>query len=383
MQKLLTIFLLISFSCQQKEAREKPNIVQPGAHQLEEYLPMLERKNVALTINHSSLIDSIPLADVLMEKGVQVGKVFTPEHGFFGTVSDGEFISYEEQYAPFQMVSLYGENKKPTTEQMQGIDIMVFDIQDVGARFYTYISTLHYVMQACAEAEIPLIVLDRPNPNGSYVDGPVLDLDYQSFVGMHPIPVVYGMTIGELATMVNEEGWLGDGVRADLRIVKIKNWDHKQTYPLPVKPSPNLPNELSISLYPSLCLFEGTIMSVGRGTEHPFQQVGHPDYPEALHGFIPQSMEGSKYPPYEELQCYGLSWINQKPTYEFTLDPLIEAYTKMNREDFFNDYFTKLAGSTLLQKQIEAGLTEKEIRATWKEDLKAFKELREKYLLYK
>lgn len=382
MRTVIVILFMLSISCGSKPQEQKSSVL-PGAYQLEEYLPLLKDKKVAVTVNHSSLIEDTHITDSLMSLGVSITKVFTPEHGFTGTVSDGVVIEYDSAESNYELISLYGKNKKPSTGQMQNIDVMVFDIQDVGARFYTYISTMHYVMEACAENNIPIVILDRPNPNGSYVDGPVLDTALQSFVGIHPIPIVHGMTIGELAQMINGEGWLENGVKADLQVVKIQNWDHSMPYSLPVKPSPNLPDDLSISLYPSLCLFEGTIMSVGRGTDHAFQQIGHPDYPDGAYSFTPESREGAKWPPYEDLTCYGLSWIGTKPHYKFTLQPLIETYRKMNRDDFFNDYFKRLAGTNSLQKQIEEGQTEQEIRASWKPELSNFKKKRKQYLLYK
>ena len=382
MQKLISILIIFSLSCSSSDKDQKAQIL-PGAYQLGEYLDLLQNKNVGLTVNHSSLIGSTHLLDSLIKLGVKVPKVFTPEHGFTGTVSDGVVIEYDTTTSTYELISLYGKNKKPSEKELEGIDIMIFDIQDVGTRFYTYISTMHYVMEACAENNIPIIIMDRPNPNGSYVGGPVLEESLSSFVGMHPIPIVHGMTVGELAMMINGEGWLAGGIKVDLTVVKIKNWKHSTHYSLPVKPSPNLPNDLSISLYPSLCLFEGTIMSVGRGTDHAFQQIGHPDYPIAKHGFTPISQEGAKWPPYEDLMCYGESWIGQQPKYNFTIQPLIDAYEAMARDDFFNDYFKRLAGTNLLQKQIEEGQTEGEIRASWEPALTDFKTKRKQYLLYK
>lgn len=379
------LILLISFicGCTQNSAQESVKEIYPGAHHTNEYLTLLKDKNVGLTVNQSSIIGTTHLTDSLLKTGVSLSKVFTPEHGFKGTISDGKQIEYDDDTLPFELISLYGKNKKPTNEQLEGIDVMIFDIQDVGTRFYTYISTMHYVMEACAESDIPLIILDRPNPNGSYVDGPVLDTAFRSFVGMHPIPIVHGMTVGELAQMINGERWLSDGVQCDLTIIPIKNWDHSMKYSLPVKPSPNLPNDLSISLYPSLCLFEGTIMSVGRGTDYAFQQIGHPDYPDTTNSFTPNSREGAKWPPYEDQVCYGVSWIGQESTYEFSLQPLLEAYKKMSLDSgFFNTYFKRLAGNNQLQIQIQQGLTEQEIKATWEPELGNFKSLRKKYLIY-
>ncbi|GAB4237730.1 MAG: hypothetical protein Tsb0034_13040 [Ekhidna sp.] len=337
---------------------------------------------MALAVNHTSVINGTHLTDTLTRAGFNIRKVFTPEHGFKGSASDGEEIEYSNDSSVYELISLYGQNKKPTPQQLEGLDVMVFDMQDVGTRFYTYLSTMHYVMEACAENNVQMVILDRPNPNGSYVDGPVLDTAFRSFVGMHPIPIVHGMTLGELAHMINGEGWLQKSNQVDLTVISIRNWTHSQPYSPPLKPSPNLPNDLSISLYPSLCLFEGTIMSVGRGTDHPFQQIGHPLYPDTLHSFVPTSMEGAKWPPYEEERCYGISWTGQSPTYGFSLKPLIEAYHKMDTTGFFNSYFKRLAGTDLLQKQIEDGWTEAEIRETWRRDLDTFKALRKKYLLY-
>jgi uncharacterized protein YbbC (DUF1343 family) len=381
MQRFIFIILVISTGCA-NQPKDQIHPVLPGAYQTDQYFPLLKGKKVGLTVNHSSLIEGTHLTDTLISSGVDVLKVFTPEHGFLGTLSDGVQVEYDTSNAPFDLISLYGKNKKPTPEQLDQLDVMIFDIQDVGTRFYTYISTMHLVIEACAENNIPIIILDRPNPNGSYVDGPVLEQGFESFVGMHQIPIVHGMTVGELAQMVNGEGLLKDGIKCDLSIVPIKNWTHDMLYSLPVNPSPNLPGDLSISLYPSLCLFEGTIMSVGRGTDYAFQQIGHPEYPDTTYSFIPTSREGAKWPPYEDQKCYGRSWIGQQPNYAFSLKPLIDAYNKMNRDDFFNDYFKRLAGTNSLQKQIEEGQSEEQIRSTWEPGLSAFKEKRNKYLLY-
>ncbi|MEP1033409.1 DUF1343 domain-containing protein [Ekhidna sp.] len=382
MLRLFSLCIIVAFGCSSESANDSTQILT-GADQTARYVSLIKGKRVGLTVNHSSQIADTHLTDTLLELGIDIAKVFTPEHGFTGTVSDGAKVEYDSSQASYTLISLYGKNKKPTSEQLDNLDVMVFDIQDVGARFYTYISTMYYVMEACAKNNIPLIILDRPNPNGSYVDGPVLDTAFSSFVGIAPIPLVHGMTIGELAQMFNGEGWLNDGVKCDLNVITIANWNHSKPYSVPIKPSPNLPNDLSISLYPSLCLFEGTIMSVGRGTEHAFQQIGHPEYPEAQHAFTPASREGAKWPPYEDLICYGRSWIGQEPTYVFSLQPLIDAYQKMDRGDFFNDYFKRLAGTDQLRKQIESGMTEDQIRESWENELDQFKQLRAKYLLYK
>lgn len=380
MIRLISFCVVLAFGCSAPEKKEAP--ILPGAYQTTDYIPILEGKKVGVTVNHSSKIDDQHLTDTLQNMGIDLAAVYTPEHGFTGTISDGAEISYDSSKTSYQLISLYGKNKKPTAEQLSSIDIMIFDIQDVGTRFFTYISTMFYVMEACAENNIPVVILDRPNPNGSYVDGPVLEESQKSFVGIAQLPIVHGMTVGELAQMFNGEGWLANGIQCDLTVIPIKNWDHAKPYSLPQKPSPNLPDDLSISLYPSLCLFEGTIMSVGRGTDYAFQQIGHPEYPEAQHAFYPQSREGSKWPPYEGLTCYGLSWIGKQPQYSLTLKPLIDTYNLMNRDDFFNDYFKRLAGTELLQKQIEQGLTEEQIRETWQDGLQEFKRKRAKYLIY-
>ncbi len=380
MYKCFFVLVLVFGCAAQSEVQTKT--VLPGAYQLTEYIPVLKGKKVAATVNHSSTIGTTHLVDTLLDLDIDLSRVFTPEHGFKGTVSDGVEIEYETGREGYQLISLYGKNKKPTPEQLAGVDVMLFDIQDVGARFYTYISTMHYVMEACAENDIPVIILDRPNPNASYVDGPVLDTAFSSFVGMHPIPIVYGLTMGELAHMINGEKWLNNEIQCDVSVVKNQNWNHQTRYSLPVKPSPNLPTDLSISLYPSLCLFEGTIISVGRGTTHPFQQIGHPQYPDSSHVFTPVSMEGAKWPPYEDQECKGLSFKDDKPTHKLSLGLLIDTYNKMNTEGFFNNYFKRLAGSDKLQQQIIAGMSELEIRQTWAEDLAEFKEKRKSYLLY-
>ena len=363
-------------------AKSQQNKILCGADQVDVYIKHLANKSIGLVINHSSRIDTVPLVDSLLSLGINIHTVFTPEHGFSGLLSNGEKIEYRNHKNTFQLVSLYGKNKKPQKSQLSSIDLMVFDIQDVGVRFYTYISTLHYIMEACSENNIPLLILDRPNPNGGYVDGPVLDTTFRSFVGIHPIPIVYGLTIGELAQMINGEKWLPNQSQCSLEIIKVKNWTHDTPYSLPVKPSPNLPNDLSISLYPSLCLFEGTIISVGRGTDYPFQQAGHPLYPDKTHSFLPVTKVGAKYPPYKNQICYGISWIHTRPNYIFSLRPLITIYQKMDTSRFFNDYFNRLAGNNVLQKQIEKGMTADEIKKTWQKKLNIFKKKRKIYLLY-
>lgn len=358
--------------------------VVPGAYQTGSYLPFIKDKKVALVVNQTSMVGSSHLVDTLISLGADIKKVFAPEHGFRGDADAGETVkSGIDVKTNLPIVSLYGDNKKPTVSQLADIDYVIFDIQDVGTRFYTYISTMHFVMESCAESNKPMIILDRPNPNGMYVDGPVLDTAFKSFVGMHPIPVLHGLTVGELAGMINKEGWLKNGVTCNIQVVPVKNYSHHNHYSLPVKPSPNLPNDLSIKMYPSLCLFEGTVISVGRGTYQPFQQIGHPDFTGMPHYFTPQSIEGmAKNPRYEGQKCYGIDFQKVDFTGGFTLTYLIDFYHKYDGTDFFNNYFDKLAGTDKLRKQIETGASEKEIRQSWAKELAAYKAMRKKYLLY-
>lgn len=360
-----------------------------GAEQVEVYKPLLEYKSIALVANQSSLVKSSHLVDTLLASGIHIKKVFCPEHGFRGKADAGEtIIDGIDTKTGIPLISLYGKNKKPSIDQLNGIDLVVFDIQDVGVRFYTYISSLHYVMEACAENHIPLLVLDRPNPNGFYVDGPVLDTIYSSFVGMHPVPLVHGMTIAEYALMINGEFWLNGERQCNLSVVPCKKYHHNTLYELPVKPSPNLPNIRSVLLYPSLGLFEGTLVSVGRGTSFPFQVYGHPDLKKGKFTFTPESVEGAKYPKLENEKCKGsdlrLIGINDITSKgKIDLSFIISSYNELHmKTDFFNSYFVKLAGTSELQKQIEKGLTEAEIRTSWKPKLTAYKTIRKKYLLY-
>jgi uncharacterized protein YbbC (DUF1343 family) len=357
-----------------------------GAMQTTEYLPLLQGKRVGLVVNHTSLIGTTHLADSLLSLGVQVVAVFAPEHGFRGDADAGEHVKDgKDQKTGLPLISLYGSNRKPSPGQMAKVDVMVFDIQDVGVRFYTYISTMHYVMEAAAEANKKVLVLDRPNPNGMYVDGPILDPSQKSFVGMHPIPVLHGLTVGELANMINGEKWLEGGRTCALTVIPVKYYQHELPYSLPVRPSPNLPNDLSIFLYPSLCLFEGTDISVGRGTPTPFQIIGHP----ALKGkfpdtFTPQSLPGAKNPPHLGKPCHGTDFTKNPPKEGgFQLSYLLNYYQAFEPKDkFFNNFFEKLAGTPQLRKQIIAGMSEEEIRASWADDLAAYNKLRIKYLLY-
>jgi uncharacterized protein YbbC (DUF1343 family) len=353
-----------------------------GAERTETYLPLLKNKKVGVIGNQSSMIVNTHLVDSLLSLGIDVVKVFSPEHGFRGTADAGAIIEDGiDVKTGIPIISLYGNNKKPTREQLQGIDILVFDIQDVGVRFYTYISTLHYVMEAAAESNIKVIVLDRPNPNGHYVDGPILDTAFQSFVGMHTIPVVHGMTIGEYAKMITGEKWIAED--CDLTVIKMENYTHNTNYDLPIKPSPNLPNARAVNLYPSLCLFEGTTISIGRGTDYPFQHFGAP-YLKSNYSFMPKSGEGSKYPKHEDIVCFGTDLRFQEDYLTaLNLNWIIETYKQCSeKEKFFTDFFDKLAGTDKLRNQIIAGKTAREIKATWKEGLEEFKKIRKKYLIY-
>lgn len=364
--------------------------VLPGAYQTDEYLPLLKDKTVGIVSNQSSLIGQTHLVDSLLNSDIDIIRAFAPEHGFRGKAEAGALLVDErDTKTGLEVVSLYGKNKKPSPEQLNGIDIMVFDLQGVGVRFYTYISTLTYVMEACAENNIKLIVLDRPNPNANYVDGPVLNMEHKSFVGMLPIPVVYGMTDGELALMINGEKWLKDSIQCDVEIIKIRNYNHDSVYELPIKPSPNLPNFQSIYLYPSLCFFEGTVVSIGRGTHIPFQQIGYPGYPDSNHYFTPKSIKGvSEHPKFENQKCTGLLFNKLYKTKEerpTQLDlPLLLHFHKTypEKDKFFNAFFNKLAGNSELRTQVEEGWTESDIRDSWKQDLDLFKVKRQKYLLY-
>jgi uncharacterized protein YbbC (DUF1343 family) len=360
-----------------------------GAQQTELYLKFLNNKKIAVVANQTSVIfkdeDYTHLVDSLLSEGITIKKVFSPEHGFRGKADASEEIADGiDLKTGLPIVSLYGKNKKPTDEQLKGIDLVIFDIQDVGVRFYTYISTMHYVMEACAENNVPVIILDRPNPNGHYVDGPTLEIEYKSFVGMHPVPLVYGMTIGEYAQMINGEKWLTNKIVCDLTIIPLKNYTHNSTYHLTIRPSPNLPNDKSINLYPSLGFFEGTIINAGRGTENQFQQYGAPFFPESDFSYIPHPNFGSKYPKHEGKLCYGVDLKNVEKLNSVNIKYLIDAYNKTPKtEDFFGATFTIHAGNTELENQIKNGLTAKEIHDSWQPKIEAFKKIRGKHLIYK
>ena len=359
-----------------------------GIDKTEKYLPLIIDKNIAIVSNHTSQFlkknKSIHLVDSLLKLNIRVKKVFAPEHGFRGNLDAGEkIINSTDPKTGIPIVSLYGKKRKPSFEDLDEIDVIIFDIQDVGARFYTYLSTMHYVMESCAENNIELIVLDRPNPNGHYIDGPVMAKESMSFVGLHPVPIVYGMTIGEYAKMINGEKWLRNNLNCKLKVIEITNYDRNKKYKLTSKPSPNLPNQQSINLYPSLCFFEQTPVSVGRGTEKQFQVIGTPYWENFKFNFTPKSMPGAKYPKHENLTCYGLNLENEEYLSKIDLKWLILAYkNEKNKDNFFKSGFHRLAGNKLLEEQIKKGLSEKEIRETWKNGLDNFKLIREKYLIY-
>ncbi len=368
-----------------EEKQEIKNII-PGSYRFDAYLNLVKNKNVGIIANHTAQVGNTHLVDTLLSLGIKVQAVFAPEHGFRGEADDGSVIEDgTDEKTGIEIRSLYGKNRKPSEEMMSDIDIMIFDIQDVGARFYTFISTMHYGMEAAAEKGISFIVLDRPNPNGNYVDGPVREEGLQSFVGMHPIPIVHGLTVGELAKMVNGEGWLENGLRCDLTVVEMLNYNHQSEYTPPVKPSPNLPTQESIILYPSLCLFEGTEISVGRGTYEAFSQIGHPSFePYYEYSFTPVSIPGmSTYPKHQDKKCYGISFLKLNNEREFTLKYLIEFYNMYpDKGNFFRKGFDRLAGNTVLKEQIKNGLSEDEIRKSWEPELSEYKEKRKKYLIY-
>ena len=381
-----SILLLITFTIFSQFALAQ---VVPGANRMNEYINILAGKKVGFTGNHTSLIGDVHLVDTLLSAGIRIEKIFSPEHGFRGNAADGAVIDNDtDARTGIPIVSLYGANKKPKPEDLKNIDMMLFDIQDVGCRFYTYISTLTYLMEACAENNIPLILLDRPNPNGYYIDGPILEPPFSSFVGLHPVPIVYGMTIGEYALMVNGEKWLKNGIHCKLVVIECRKYSHHTRYQLPVRPSPNLPGMNSIYLYPSLCLFEGTVLSIGRGTDLPFEIYGHPELKSGNYIFTPSPIAGvSDNPPLNGEECHGFRLSDDakllKHQGEINLDWLISAYSELNlKSEFFTPYFDKLAGTDKLRKQIMDNLPEDTIRASWQKDLNQFKKIRNKYLLY-
>jgi uncharacterized protein YbbC (DUF1343 family) len=360
-----------------------------GAERLKEYLPLLQNKRVGIVANHTSMVGKTHLVDTLISLKINVVKVFAPEHGFRGMADAGEKVNTGiDEKTGLPCVSLYGKNKKPTAEQLADLDIVVFDIQDVGARFYTYISTMTYVMEACAENKKQMVVLDRPNPNGHYVDGPV-NTKLGGFVNMHAVPIVHGMTVGEYAKMVNGEKWLANGVQCDLKVIAVENYDHNTLYTVPIPPSPNLKTQESIYLYPTTCLFEGTDLSVGRGTDHPFEWIGHPDFRYGHFNFTPKSMPGAKNPKFMDQECHGIDFTNDDKFGEHApLKSIKMLYIYVmykffdNKEKFFTSFFDQLAGNTKVKQMLIAGNNENEIQDSWKKEVQDFKVIRKKYLLY-
>ena len=383
----------IIYNKNKKSTIHSSNIVV-GANQISEYLDNLQKKNIGIVANHTSVIfkkdkSYTHLVDSLLSLNIKIKKIFTPEHGYKGENYNGENVPDDvDKNTGIKIVSLHGKEReygKISDEDLANIDMMIFDIQDVGTRFYTHISTLHYVMEACARNNIPLLVLDRPNPNGSYIDGPVLESKNKSFVGMHPVPIVYGMTIGEYSLMINGEGWLNNNLKCELEVIELLNYKHNDNYSLIINPSPNLPNDKSIALYPSLCLFEGTNVSVGRGTSNQFQAYGSPYLNQNIYKytFIPKPNKGSKFPPHNNKICYGTDLRDNLIERKLNLSYIIDAYNNTQKQDeFFNSYFIKLAGTEQLKNQIINNIDEDIIRKSWKEKIDKFKLIRNKYLIY-
>jgi uncharacterized protein YbbC (DUF1343 family) len=389
--KILTVLTIVTaLTGMQCSTEKSSDTLKVGAERMEVYLPLIEGKTVALAGNHTSILGKTHLVDTLLAMDVNIRVIFAPEHGFRDLADAGAVIaSGADPVTGINVLSLYGDKKKPAPEDLEGIDVVIFDIQDVGTRFYTYLTTMCYVMEACAENGIKLIILDRPNPNGFYVDGPILDTaNYSSFVGIHPIPVVHGMTLGEYSWMVNEEGWLAGGIQCEVTVIKCDNYTHETMYELPVMPSPNLPNMNSVYLYPSLCFSEGTVLSCGRGTEFPFQVMGAPKMPDTGFSFTPQPSFGSSNPKHNGEVCYGIDLRNAMqdglvPVPGMNLQWIIDAYNAYPEKDkFFNGYFDTLAGSSTLREQIIQGMSAEQIRESWKAGLEEFRQIRGKYLLY-
>jgi len=383
MKKLLILLFTshLVFSQQNSE-------IKVGSEKMNEYLNKISNKSVGLLVNHSSTVRSTHLIDTLISKNINIQKIFSPEHGFTGNIERGKTVNedtliIDEKIIP--IVSMYGKTRIPSKESMKGLDIIIFDIQDVGARFYTYISAMHNMMNVCAELGISFLVLDRPNPNSGYIDGPVLEKEYQSYIGMHEIPIVHALTVGELAKMIKGEKWIENSEKLKLEVIKIDNWDHSKEYKLPVRPSPNLPNQQSILLYPSLCLFEQTTVSIGRGTAFPFQVIGHPKYDNKSFSFTPFSVVEERKPKHEGSESFGIDLRKIKVKKELNIKYLIDFYNKLKNtdSDFFGKYFYRIAGNKKLENQIKDGISEKEIRSSWEIKLSQYKAKRKKYLLYK
>lgn len=360
---------------------------QPGLALTDEYLPLLKGKQVGLIVNQTSQFEGVHAVDFLLNQGVSIQKIFAPEHGFRGEADAGAIINDEtDAKTGLPIISLYGNHKKPLPQDLKNLDVLVFDIQDIGVRFYTYSSTMHYAMEAAAENGLEFMVLDRGNPNGHYVDGPVLNPQFASFVGLNPIPIVYGLTSGELASMINGEGWLNNGIKANLTVIKAKNYHHDLRIPIEIPPSPNLKNLHAIELYPSLCLFEPTVVSVGRGTDYPFEIIGTSSFKIGGYTFTPDSKPGASQPVFKGEKCYGYDLRNTNAReLKFSLKYLVEFFqTSQLKEKFFLNapFFDKLAGTDQLRKQLLLGKTEEEIRESWKEDLENYLGIRIQYLLY-
>jgi len=399
---LLFVFAFLSCANSNREPsgpiamnyNKQDSVIVTAALRTEEYLPILQGKKVGLVANQTSVIKIhsgttyTHLVDSLLQLNIDISKVFAPEHGFRGKVDAGEFVEDGvDTKTGVPIVSLYGKNKKPSKIQLEGLDLVIFDIQDVGVRFYTYISTLHLVMEACAESRIPLIVLDRPNPHIRYVDGPVLESEFRSFVGMHPVPVVYGLTIGEYAGMINGEYWLADSLQCSLKVIPVENYTRRSHFCPPVAPSPNLPNCKSVELYPSLCFFEGTRISIGRGTDFPFQVYGHPDLKSGSFIFVPEARENAaKNPKLKGEKCIGFDLREADSgltSSGLNLNWLLDAFEAYpDKNDFFTSYFYLLSGTKSLREQIESGMDMDEIRNSWKPGIQNFLEIRKKYTIY-
>ena len=383
MKKLLILLFTSHLVLSQQNSE-----IKVGSEKMHEYLDQISNKSVGLLVNHSSTVRSTHLIDTLISKNINIKKIFSPEHGFTGNIERGKTVNedtliIDEKIIP--IVSMYGKTRIPSKESMKGLDIIIFDIQDVGARFYTYISAMHNMMNICAELGISFLVLDRPNPNSGYIDGPVLEMEYQSYIGMHKIPIVHALTVGELAKMIKGEKWIENSEKLKLEVIKIDNWDHSKEYKLPVRPSPNLPNQQSILLYPSLCLFEQTTVSIGRGTAFPFQVIGHPNYDKKSFSFTPVSVVEERKPKHEGNESFGRDLRKIKVKKELNIKYLIDFYNKLKGtdSDFFGKYFYRIAGNKKLENQIKDGISEKEIRSSWKIKLSQYKAKRKKYLLYK
>lgn len=386
----LLISFLLGLLCMGVACSPAEPQILAGAERINDYLPLIRDQQIALVANHASVVGGTHLVDTLLSLGLEkekLLKVFAPEHGFRGERAAGALVDDGiDPLTGIPVVSLYGSHRKPEPEDLEGIDLVVFDLQDVGVRFYTYISTLHYVMEACAENGVPLLVLDRPNPNGAYVDGPVREEEFTSFVGMHPIPVVYGLTMGELAGMINGEGWLSEGIQCKLQVIPCANYSRHQSYSLPVSPSPNLSNDHAIRMYPSTCFFEGTVLSEGRGTPMPFEVYGHPDL-EGEFSFTPRSIPGvADHPKFQDQLCKGADLRGFIPPEGWTrlyLRWVLEAYEKFpEKAEFFRPYFDTLAGTNRLREQIEAGWSEDRIRSSWQPGLEKYLQARKNYLIY-